>query len=257
MKVYRFKILLLVVMVILLTLGVVAGASAWSEGDPPGGFGTHDWIIGTANALAGADHGWLDLNVAYLWSDYPDTVLQDNINHIYYPGLSTAAPGFVQAHYDEAVRALQSGDRVTASKEAALMAHYYDDLWNPWHADYSNLLAQALYHSRYEEDVLGHEPADATLDQLHPRFERERLRHCRRDHLAGRLPHAGESLQLVPGLCDRGCRWHDQGAAEASGQRTRRPDLQYPSRRDCAKCAPGRGGHRNADQWDSAPHRDL
>ena len=135
-------------------------------GDPPGSFGTHDWIISAADALAGTGHGWLDLNVAYFWSDYPDTVLQDNINHIYYPGLSTAAPGFVQAHYDEAVRALQSGDRASASKEAALMAHYYDDLWNPWHADYSNLLAQALYHSRYEEDVLGHEPADATLDQL-------------------------------------------------------------------------------------------
>lgn len=165
MRIHPIKSILFVCLAFVFVFGAAAGASAWSEGDPPEGFGTHDWIIQAADILAG-DPGWFDLQVAFQWSDYPDTVLQDNINHIYYPGLATAAPDFVQAHYDAAVAALQSNDTAGASKEAALMAHYYDDLWNPWHTDYSNLLAQALYHTRYEDDVLGNEPTSTVGDGL-------------------------------------------------------------------------------------------
>ena len=76
------------------------------------------------------------------------------------------APTAVKSHFDASVAALKANDYVTASKEVGLMAHYYDDIWNPWHTTYefSNLGTQAKYHSRYENDVLGHEPATVAPD---------------------------------------------------------------------------------------------
>ena len=68
--------------------------------------------------------------------------------------------------YKLVVTALHNGDTETASKQFGIMAHYYEDIWNPWHTTYelSNLTTQLRYHSKYENDVLGHEPSSVKAD---------------------------------------------------------------------------------------------
>ena len=158
------KLVVFVGVLLAVMLGVSTVAGAWSEGTDPNGWGTHDWILNTANQLAG---GWVNMTVAQPVSDDPDTIYKDSMNHIYDVwGLLRmgTAPTAVKNHYTAAVAALKANDVATASKEVALMAHYYDDIWNPWHTTYelSNLGTQAKYHSRYENDVLGHEPTSVT-----------------------------------------------------------------------------------------------
>jgi hypothetical protein len=155
------KVLVFVCVVIAVTLGVATTAFGWSEGVDPNGWGTHDWILNTANTLAG---GWVNMTVAQPVSDDPDTIYNDTMNHIYDVwGLLRmgTAPTAVKTHYLAAVTYLKAKNVDSASREVALMAHYYGDIWNPWHTSYefSTLGAQALYHSRYEADVLTHEPA--------------------------------------------------------------------------------------------------
>jgi hypothetical protein len=155
------KLLVFLGVLFAVMLGVSTMAAGWSEGIDPNGWGTHDWILNTANQLAG---GWVDMTIAQPVSDDPDTLYNDSMNHIYDVwGLLRigTAPTAVKSHYVAAVTALKANNVATASKEVALMAHYYDDIWNPWHTTYelSNLGTQAKYHSRYENDVLGHEPA--------------------------------------------------------------------------------------------------
>jgi hypothetical protein len=157
-------VLIFVGVIVAVTLGVTSVASAWSEGTDPNGLGTHDWILKTANQLAG---GWVDFNAAQPYSDDPDTVYKDTNNHIYDNwGLLRLgnAPNTVKSHYAAAVAALKAGNLATAYKEVAVMGHYYEDVWNPWHTTYelSNLGTQAKYHSKYENDVLTHEPLSVT-----------------------------------------------------------------------------------------------
>jgi hypothetical protein len=169
-----FKALVFIVVLLAVMLGVSAVAVAWSEGNPPTSkTGTHDWIIGAAKVVAEKNQAgsaaWLDVNVAQSYSHYPDEVYKDTNNHIYDVwGLLRIgnAPATVKSHYAAAVAALRARDLATASKEVGLMAHYYDDIWNPWHTTYelSNLGTQALYHSKYENDVLGHEPTSVAAD---------------------------------------------------------------------------------------------
>jgi hypothetical protein len=165
------------VVVLALVLGLSSAAVGWSEGTTPSSTtGTHDWIVKTANGLAAGNYsggGWVDVATALKYSHYPDEVYRDTNNHIYDVwGLMRlgAAPTAVKNHYAAAVTALKAGDVTTASKEVGIMAHYYDDIWNPWHTTYefSNLAAQAAYHSRYENDVLGKEPASVTSDGYQP-----------------------------------------------------------------------------------------
>ena len=168
------KSLVFVVVLCAVMLGVSAGAVAWSEGNPPTSkTGTHDWIIGAAKAVAEKNQAgsaaWLDVGVAQTYSHYPDEVYRDTNNHIYDAwGLVRLgnAPTAVKSHFAAAVTALKARDLATASKEVGIMAHYYDDIWNPWHTTYelSNVGTQALYHSKYENDVLGHEPTTVTAD---------------------------------------------------------------------------------------------
>jgi len=70
------------------------------------------------------------------------------------------APATVLTRYNNAVADLKAGNLTAASKEAAIMGHYYEDIWCPWHTTYttSNASAQSLYHAKYERDVVGHEP---------------------------------------------------------------------------------------------------
>jgi hypothetical protein len=169
-----FKSLVFVIVLSAVVLGVSAGAIAWSEGNPPSSkTGTHDWIIGAAKVVAEKNQAgsaaWLDVNVAQTYSHYPDEVYKDTNNHLYDVwGLLRIgnAPATVKTHFAAAVTALKAHDLPTASKEVGLMAHYYDDIWNPWHTQYefSNLGTQALYHSKYENDVMGHEPTTVGAD---------------------------------------------------------------------------------------------
>lgn len=168
-----FKAILFLAVLGAVMLGLSAVASAWSEGNPPEGVGTHDWIISAAKVVADSNRpgsaGWLDFDVAQSFSHYPDEVYKDSNNHAYDVwGLLRLgnAPNTVKSHWTLAVRALQVGDTWTASKEVGLMAHYFDDICNPWHTTYefSNLTVQTKYHSVYENDVLGHEPATVTPD---------------------------------------------------------------------------------------------
>jgi hypothetical protein len=159
------KLLVFLGVLCALILGLSATAVGWSEGDPPASTtGTHDLIVLKANDIAGsfkAGGGWVDTATALKYSHYPDEVYHDSNNHIYDVwGLLRlgAAPTAVKSHYSKAVTYLKAKDVKNASMEVGLMAHYYDDIWNPWHTnyEYSTLTLQALYHSAYENDVLTH-----------------------------------------------------------------------------------------------------
>jgi PKD repeat protein len=169
-----FKILVFVGVMLVVMLGLATTVGAWSEGTDPNGWGTHDWILKTANELAGkTGAGWVNMAVAQPVSDDPDTVYRDSGNHIYDNwGLLKmgTAPAAVRDHYAQAVSYLKAGNVDEASRQVALMAHYYDDIWNPFHTSYelSTLGVQSRYHTRYEADVLGHEPASVTWDGFTP-----------------------------------------------------------------------------------------
>lgn len=159
------KVLLFIAILCAFVFGVSTAAGAWTEGRPPeAADGTHDWLILAANELAGqAGAGWVDVAAAQAVSHYPDEVFHDYLNHIYdvWGTLRMGtAPVAVKAHYALAVIYLKVGNYTAASQEVGLMAHYYDDVWNPWHTTYelSTLALQATYHVPYEDDVLGHEP---------------------------------------------------------------------------------------------------
>ncbi len=168
-----FKLMVFVAVLGAAMLGISGVAGAWSEGNPPTGIGTHDWIIGAAKTVANQNVAtsadWLNVSVAQSFSHYPDEVYNDLNNHAYdLWGLLRLgnAPNTVKSHWTLAVNALKVKDLYTASKEVGLMAHYFDDICNPWHTTYefSNVTVQTKYHSVYENDVLGHEPATVTKD---------------------------------------------------------------------------------------------
>jgi len=156
------RILALVALSVALLLGGTAAAQAWSNGEPdPNGYGTHDWMLETANALA-ADAGWVDLGVALPVNDDPDTVYNDVYYHIYdrWGNLQLGgAPTAVKYRYGLAVWYLRCGKVGAASKQIGLLAHYYGDLWNPFHSNFelSTLTANYAFHIKYEVDTLGHE----------------------------------------------------------------------------------------------------
>lgn len=169
-----FKASLFVAVVLAVVLGLSGVALAWSEGSPPTSkTGTHDWIVSAAKTIANTNvpgsADWLNLDKALSYSHYPDEVYKDTNNHLYDVwGLIRIgnAPATVKSHYNAAVKALKAKNYATASKEIGIMAHYYDDVCNPWHSNYefNTATAQAKYHDKYETDVLGHEPASVTPD---------------------------------------------------------------------------------------------
>ena len=121
-----------------------------------------NWILNTANDLAGQ---WVNMAIAQPASDDPDTVTMDWLNHSYDVWGTVkkgTAPTAVRTHYNLAVGYLKAGNVNAASKEVALMGHYYSDIWNPWHTEWDDANAQNLYHAAYELDVLGHEPSAPT-----------------------------------------------------------------------------------------------
>lgn len=132
-----------------------AQAFAWSNGPSYGaGFGTHDWVMYKANALAisrGAT--WVDVNAAMDATDDPDMVLRDTYYHIYDVWGSTNgnSPAKVAECYAQATAALRAGDSAGASRWVGLLSHYYSDTCNPLHTDQSD--AEEGMHSDYESAV--------------------------------------------------------------------------------------------------------
>lgn len=140
------------VSVALLLCVLLPALVGWSNG-PNGGdsFGTHDWVLYEANRLATADGvRWLDWNVAQPATDDPDTVLHDTYHHVYDVWSSSYgdAPTRVAELYAETVSELKAGDRVAASKNFGLLAHYYADINNPLHTD--QVPEEESIHSAYE-----------------------------------------------------------------------------------------------------------
>jgi len=130
-------------------VGPIAG---WSNGTSGGdSFGTHDWVIREANVVAAASgYTWLDVDVAQLASDDPDTQLHDTYHHVYDVWGSSYgdAPTRIAALYAETVAELRTGDRVAASRSFGLLSHYYSDINNPLHTD--QVPQEKSVHSSYE-----------------------------------------------------------------------------------------------------------
>jgi hypothetical protein len=155
---WLLRTLVFVVVLFAVMLGFSMAAVAWYQG-------THSWILTNANNLAG---GWLNMPTALAHYMDPDTVFGDFNNHHYdaWDSPHTGnAPATVLLRYNNAVAYLKAGNVVAASKEAAIMSHYYEDIWCPWHTTYTttNANAQKLYHLKYEADVVGHEPTSAPV----------------------------------------------------------------------------------------------
>jgi len=142
-------------------LGISATAGAWSEGSPLLRWAPTNKLIALAAAVATrtviGSSDWLTVATAQAVSHYPDEVYKDTNNHIYdvwgLLRLGTLRPP--SRVITARLSPRSSGQPHLASQEVGLMAHYYDDIWNPWHTTYefSNLGTQALYHTRYETDV--------------------------------------------------------------------------------------------------------
>ncbi len=242
-----FKTLVFVVVLLAVMLGVSAAAVAWSEGNPPTSkTGTHDWIIGAAKVVADKNQAgsaaWLDLGIAQSYSHYPDEVYKDTNNHIYDVwGLLRIgnAPASVKSHYTAAVNALKARDLATASKEVGLMAHYYDDIWNPWHTTYelSNLGAQASVSQQVRERRPGPRAYDRDGGRL-PVGDRRVDRDedgCR--HVAELLLGPCHRVHLRERLCGDGCGLDDQEHARESGQRPGRPHREHQGRSGVLRAA--------------------
>jgi len=137
-------------------LFVPSSAAAWSNGTSgPDGYGTHDWVLLEGKRIAVANGvTWLDWKAAQPVTDDPDTVLGIPYHHTYeVRGDWTYgdAPSQIAVFYAQAVYRLRCGDRAGASKKMALISHYYSDICNPLHTDYSS--TEASMHAAYENDV--------------------------------------------------------------------------------------------------------
>jgi hypothetical protein len=165
------RLLVFIAVLLAVMIGVATTAGAWSEGQPPESVGTHDQLVIEASEIAatyGKGGNWVDMTTALTYSHYPDEVYNDSMNHIYDVwGLLQigSAPSAVKTHFDKAVTYLKKKNVTAASMEVGLMAHYYDDIWNPWHTnyEYSTLGLQSAYHTQYEDDVLLNVGADFSV----------------------------------------------------------------------------------------------
>jgi len=104
-----------------------------------------------ANVVATASgYTWLDVDVAQLATDDPDSQLHDFYHHVYDVWGSSYgdAPTRVAALYAQTVAELKAGDRVAASRSFGLLSHYYSDINNPLHTD--QVPQEKSVHSSYE-----------------------------------------------------------------------------------------------------------
>jgi hypothetical protein len=138
-----------------LTVLVVAPAAAWSNGPSSGnGYGTHDWIIDQAlKTFNGHVPSWLNASTARLASDDPDTLFWRTNEHVYMEeGYGRGAVHMVSAYYDRTMAALKAGDNALASAEFGRMAHFWADLYVPFHTAYA-AVSKGAAHEAYERLV--------------------------------------------------------------------------------------------------------
>jgi hypothetical protein len=138
-----------------LTAIAPATALAWGNGPNAGaGFGTHDWILTTANRFAVSQGTtWLDVDVATRASGEPDLISGDQRYHAYdrWGKHYGFAPTRVAALYSQAVTLYRNGDRAGASRAVGLLSHYYADVCEPLHTDDSK--PETRMHGPFERVV--------------------------------------------------------------------------------------------------------
>ena len=138
-----------------LTVAAVAPVGAWSNGPDSGnGYGTHDWIIDQAlKTFGGNVPSWLDVNAAKLASDDPDTLWWRTNEHVYMEeGYGRGAVHMVAEYYARSMAALKAGDKSLASIEFGRMAHFWGDIYVPFHTAYA-AVSKGSAHEAYERLV--------------------------------------------------------------------------------------------------------
>lgn len=148
---------------IVLLLGLLpATAFAWCNGPAVNGkvgngYGSHDWILDRAIALAGAQGSWVKRTTALLATDDPDSQHTAAMyHHFVEDGTSRGAPQIVSDLYHKAIVAYQAGDMSAASKDLGTLSHYYADILQPFHVTKAANSHTSL-HSQYEHYVDDHQ----------------------------------------------------------------------------------------------------
>jgi hypothetical protein len=149
----------LLLLAALLVFGMVADASAWSNGrNGPNSFGTHDWILREGVRLAGRQGRWVCLKPALRATDDPDT--KGGIDHasgswwhVWDEWGTTygGAPEAVAVWHRRTDRRLARGKRCPASRALGIMAHMLGDVAQPTHTDQDE--DEGAVHSGYEKAV--------------------------------------------------------------------------------------------------------
>jgi len=141
---------------LLLTAMLVVPAAAWSNGPSAGGvtgngYGTHDWIIDQAlRTFNGKPPSWLNASTARQASDDPDTLFWKTNEHVYMEaGYGRGAVYLVTEYYAKAINDLKRGDNHQASIDVGRMAHYWSDLFVPFHTAYA-AVSKTSAHNAYE-----------------------------------------------------------------------------------------------------------
>lgn len=136
----RFWLLAIAIGVVL-SIAAPKVALAWgSGGGSASGPGTHQWILRTANGFARQQGAlWLDAAVAASATVEPASDPADDPNHDFdhWGAWHGSANTRVASLYDDAVGAYRAGDRIAASRDVGLLAHYYADVCDPLHTDES------------------------------------------------------------------------------------------------------------------------
>jgi hypothetical protein len=146
------------IVTLMLTALVPSTAVGWCNGPAKkgvgNGYGTHDWILDQAIALAGAEGKWVKRTTALLATDDPDTQHTAAMyHHFNEAGTSRGAPQIVSDLYHKAIVA---GDMAAASKSLGVLSHYYSDILEPFHVT-SAANENLGIHLRYEYLVDDHQ----------------------------------------------------------------------------------------------------
>jgi len=153
--------MIVIIATLLIAMSLAAPAAfGWANGaDTNGGglgdngYGTHDWILDNAITLAGPDGAWIAAHkqTALFASDDPDTQANPDVTlHLFRTiGIARGGPTAVADMYYQAVEAYKVGDMETAARCVGVLAHYYGDINQPFHTDYSAMSYEAR-HEQYE-----------------------------------------------------------------------------------------------------------
>ena len=151
----RFRPLVSLLLGLVLLAGFATPALAWSNGPDEGnGHGTHDYIIDQAlRVFDGGPPAWLDVELALLASDDPDTQFRRAGEHVFMEkGYGRGAVDRIVQNYHLAFTAHAAGDNATASIAFGWLAHYYGDILQPYHTNH-DAVDRDVSHQRYERLV--------------------------------------------------------------------------------------------------------